>query len=136
MRAAYFTPHENVEIRAKEYFKNNYQGFCFLPAYFTFGPREIEYLRDQMNYEGVIPSSFSTDENQWAILLIHTKMAGDIIKFSTGFNYPDPGVIAKIEGSRNRSLICSKLKNNEDLIIKLKKIEKRYRPTSITIGLR
>ena len=134
MRAEYFTPHENIEVWAKEYFKNDYQGFCFIPGYFTFDAEEGGYLRDQMNYEGLLPSSFSTDENQWAILFIRTRTVGDIIKFSRGFNYPDTQVIAKINGSHNRLLICSELKKNEDLIIKLKKDEDVYQPTSITIG--
>lgn len=134
MRAEYFTPHENIEVRAKEYFKNDYQGFCFIPGYFTFDAEEGGYLRDQMNYEGLLPSSFSTDENQWAILLIHTRTAGDIIKFSGGFKYPDTQVITKITGETDRALICSELKNDEDLVIKLKKVENRYQPINIAVG--
>lgn len=136
IRARNFLPREDIEIRVKEYLKYDYKAFCFLPAYFTFDPDDMKYLRNKMNFAGSVPSSFSTDENQWAVLLIRSTTESDIIKFSAGINYPNTQIIAAINRNSDRSLVCSELKRNEDLAIKLQKIENKYRPISVAVGLK
>lgn len=124
-----FLPQEYVEIKVKEYFKNNYESFCFIPSYFEFRTGEIN---DQNNILKNIdfPNTFSTEEGEWGIILLENNK-GDIIKFRSSIKYPERKFIQKISEEWDSALACSLLKITDDLVIKVKRSGDLYVVTDI-----
>ncbi|MEZ5647587.1 MAG: hypothetical protein R3E60_01195 [Alphaproteobacteria bacterium] len=133
-----YLPEEKVEISTKYYFKTNYNIFCFITSYFEFKKDDIDdnYIKNVIKYQGALPYTFSTDENEWGLMLVNDDKIG-IMKFKKNIIYPNKNIIdsiKKMENRDNSSLVCSFLEKNKNLIIQLRKIEDRYEVMHFSIS--
>lgn len=146
IEAGDYLPRDDVEIRAKEYFKIDFTAACFLPGYFYMVKNNDSehFLRNTLNYEGPLPKRFGLKEHRWGLIFVKGSNIYKIIYMVEDMGYPNREILDKLKltqalTKKEDSVVCSSIKSDQDFIINFNRSKIPYLPKNwylpISIGI-